>query len=540
MKLKRILLWSSAALFLLFATLWSVKNGSGVMGGGVVSQKKMEAVKQKLTETEADTPLSFSLFSEDQRIPFDEGSRTFYYPVEKGGSLPGASDFYAEDTLLLFAHDPAGGGAAACEEMMRQNGSVDFIAVRDKQYTLCHLKPVGLPVMDFSPTDQTDDKGQPLFLMRLYEAAEEGVKVTECLSSASLRGNTSLTYEKKSLRLRLKKEKEGEIVKKKVRLLGMRKDDDWILNSLYADPSRIRDKLCMDLWKETGAGDNPYGITMGVEGEYVEVIIGGGYTGLYLLSYPVDRKLLSMDSVSDQMKEGKSPIERIYKKKYTAPLEKAAFEGALPDPGSPDLRGGYYLKGDTILQNEEEWEGLRQLAECYEADEKEFSERIFKICDKRSLLENWLFYQAIAGFDNENKNHYYVTRKKGDALVGYFIPWDMNISFGCVYEENAYYCAQSDESVEEPVRFEPGQRAFEENADGFAKEASDLWTQWRRGVFSDASLTERMDALSEKLKESGALAREQERWPEGNADGDLSFMKDFTNRRLSYLDGLLR
>ena len=38
--------------------------------------------------------------------------------------------------------------------------------------------------------------------------------------------------------------------------------------------------------------------------------------------------------------------------------------------------------------------------------------------------------------NNENKNHYFVTRRQNGMLKGYFIPWDMNISFGCVYEEN--------------------------------------------------------------------------------------------------------
>ena len=52
--------------------------------------------------------------------------------------------------------------------------------------------------------------------------------------------------------------------------------------------------------------------------------------------------------------------------------------------------------------------------------------------NRQNLIDNWLFYQAIAGFDNENKNMYYVARNRGGSYYGYFIPWDMNLSFGAV------------------------------------------------------------------------------------------------------------
>lgn len=100
--------------------------------------------------------------------------------------------------------------------------------------------------------------------------------------------------------------------------MGIRNDDDWILNSLYADNTRLRDKLCMDLWQETGAYDNPYGKNFGMQGEYVEVLINDSYTGLYLLTHPIDRKQLGLSANA-----GNDTLpERLYKKNMPLPGRK--------------------------------------------------------------------------------------------------------------------------------------------------------------------------------------------------------------------------
>ncbi|MBR4760015.1 MAG: CotH kinase family protein, partial [Lachnospiraceae bacterium] len=276
--------------------------------------------------------------------------------------------------------------------------------------------------------------------------------------------------------------------------------------------------------------------------EYVEVVVDHGYAGLYLLSYPVDAKLLHMDSISEQLRNGVSSqnAERIYKKKYSSPLLSEYFVGDLPDENMPDYRGGYLLKGDTVEKSEEEWASLYELAGLMESDDETFAEGIKRLCDERNVMENWLFYQAVGAFDNENKNHYFVTRNTKEGLKGYFIPWDMNISFGCVYTENAYYCKESDEALETEVVFEPGSRLFHLGEKGGGQLAAKTWKRWRSDVFRTDALMARIDQLQQSLTSSGALLREQQRWPMGNASADLTFMKSFTKKRLQWIDGLLK
>ena len=65
------------------------------------------------------------------------------------------------------------------------------------------------------------------------------------------------------------------VSKNNVKLLGMPKENDWILNALSYEPSYIRDCLSYELSRRLG--------NYASRGKYCEVIINGDYKGLYLL-----------------------------------------------------------------------------------------------------------------------------------------------------------------------------------------------------------------------------------------------------------------
>ena len=127
----------------------------------------------------------------------------------------------------------------------------------------------------------------------------------------------------------------------------------------------------------------------GMQGEYVEVLINDSYTGLYLLTHPIDRKQLGLSANA-----GNDTLpERLYKKKYAAAWQESDFLGGLPDLNQIDYRGGFYLKGNQVLGTEEEWEPLRRLAACIEADDKTFSRQIGQLVNLSNLVDNWLFFR---------------------------------------------------------------------------------------------------------------------------------------------------
>ena len=95
------------------------------------------------------------------------------------------------------------------------------------------------------------------------------------------------------------------------------------------------------------------------------------------------------------------------------------------------------------------------------------------------------------------------------------------------------------EPVEQVVAFEPGQTLYEQDLGESKKALAAIWKRWREGPFATERVTERIDALEKRLQSSGALARECERWPAGNASPELGHMKRFTEEKLAFVDRLM-
>lgn len=532
---KKIVLSVSFIVLVAVCVIALIRDEQSGMKYRCMNTAKYEEILNRLPQMQE---LSFSLCFREQKLPVNESDHTFFLPVDLSSGKWEMGEFTATDDVDIFFLEDF--KKEEKKKLVAENVSIPMIAVSGEGYLLCYLKLTGMPVLSFQGTEWYAQDGNPIFDMVLYENCGMDDWITHVYTTATIRGNTSKEYEKKSLRLKLKKEKkDGSFGSVNKNLLGIRSDDDWILNSLYADNSRIRDKLCMELWQECGAWQNPYQANFGVQGEYTEVVINNGYAGLYLLTHPIDAKQLRMQRTSRQIAAGEDIIERIYKKKYTAAWQTSDFTGDFPDPNLKDFRGGFFLKGDVVTGELSEWQPLYEMAACIEADDQTFTELIGQIADTKNIADNWLFFQAIGGFDNENKNVYYIARNQNNRYYGYFIPWDMNLSFGSVYTDNVYYSEESMAAVKQLVMFEPGTRMIDLDVMQSRKYVKNTWEKWRNGAFATDKLISRMEELQEQIIASGALAREMQRWPDGNANEDISFMKEYTKQRMEFVDGYL-
>jgi hypothetical protein len=72
-------------------------------------------------------------------------------------------------------------------------------------------------------------------------------EITNCYGYLEIRGKTSQMFPKKGWNLSLVKENNSPY---KTTLFGLREDDDWKLNALYPDGTKVREALAMELWNE--------------------------------------------------------------------------------------------------------------------------------------------------------------------------------------------------------------------------------------------------------------------------------------------------
>ena len=83
-------------------------------------------------------------------------------------------------------------------------------------------------------------------------------------------------------------------------------------------------------------------------------------------------------------------------------------------------------------------------------------------------------------------------------------------------------------------------RVIRLDAGGARETAEQTWDKWRSSAFETGRVLAHMDELYMQVTGSGAMAREMERWPNGNAEEDITFMKEFTTKRLAFVDEYIK
>ena len=120
---------------------------------------------------------------------------------------------------------------------------------------------------------------------------------TELLQmNIKLRGATAGGKPKKSYALKLK---DADGVSSLDRsFLGLRNDNNWILDAMFIDPARMRNRVSTDLWNEFAtlpyySASEPK-LRNGTRGGFVEVFLNDAYNGLYCMTEKIDRQQLNL------------------------------------------------------------------------------------------------------------------------------------------------------------------------------------------------------------------------------------------------------
>ena len=207
-----------------------------------------------------------------------------------------------------------------------------------------------------------------------------------------VRGNTTSGKPKKPWKLSLKDEN-GE--NRDLEFLGMGADDDWILNCLTMDDTKMKEKLFMDYWNTLAAAEDH--VFKMSTGEYVELVINEEYLGLFLLQRRVDAKYLELGEDDVLLKVttyGKIKAEDAY---------------------------------EFITPPVNEWQ-------IYATMQKVLEQQDSSMYNLENMIDTNLMLQATSSIDNQGlKNMFHVLIRTGDSYEHYFVPWDTDQSLGVVW-----------------------------------------------------------------------------------------------------------
>ena len=310
-----------------------------------------------------------------------------------------------------------------------------------------------------------------------------------------VRGSTAAVQPKNPWKLSFKNENGDN---KDLNLLGLGEDDDWILNSLTMDDTRIKEKLFMDLWN-TMVTETDYNYKMS-SGEYVEVVINGKYLGLFLLQRRLDAKYLEL---SDE-----DVLLRVTY--YQATSAEEAYEFVTPKVNTEEIY--------TIMQG-------------VIGGKEPSSYNLYNVIDVNLML------QMCNARDNFSlKNMYHVLKKTNYGYEHFLLPWDTDQSFGVVWKADGAFCYDYQLSLGEFYdRMETP--ALRRTYPEYQQKAIERWNYLRQTILTEENILAHIDELYGKLSTSSAIARDISVWSNRyGGDDTVSALKAFVCARLAFVD----
>jgi hypothetical protein len=359
----------------------------------------------------------------------------------------------------------------------------------------------------------------------LINVADADGNVITMHAGFKIRGTSSQQYDKKSYRVELWADETGAEMADTT-FLGLRSDDDWNLEAMWAQPLRLRDKVANELWMEMYklpyAESEPDALP-GIRMVYADVFINDEYLGVYTLTERMDRKQLGL-------------------RKYNGDIRGVLYKGNGPGAPTFDSLPMYDNTLDTwdnyewVYPNESDtainWNHLYSFTNfVMNASNNVFYSQYAAQFDKDNAIDYYLFINSLMAMDNMGRNLFLARYKKSSTYM--YLPWDLDAIWGLDTDGNKIYNAAGLKSNGFFDRLTQDCNDY-----GFVASAQTRYNELRDTLLNREHIMELVQNQYDELVESGVYEREHEAWPEFTVDeSQLTYMSDWLDDRFSYLDG---
>lgn len=370
---------------------------------------------------------------------------------------------------------------------------------------------------------------------------------TNSFAKVKWRGGSTNTADKHKRNYKIKTLNEkGK--KQEISLLGMREDNNWILDAGQVDLFRLRNRIATEIWNDFAT--KPYYASKepkaksGVTGKVVEVILNNEYRGIYSLTEAMDRKELKLKKYDDKNQEFHGQLWKVSSwdkatfwdidKEYDNTQETwHAFETKYPDIDdvNPTDYSPLYEAIDFVANSNDET----------------FKKEVGDYFDIPVLIDYQLFQETLKPVDNNGKNMYWgiydVAKSKKLTLA----IWDLDASVGQDWHCSTplhpdYVLPNTDLGVKDG--FNLYHRLSSLNVDNYNEKVASRYQELRKTYFSEENLISRYQGYYDMLVKSGAASREECKWSKDsdiggyplNFKSEIEYIKNWIINRLNYLD----
>lgn len=335
-----------------------------------------------------------------------------------------------------------------------------------------------------------------------------GEEVARYRCKYRIRGGTAADYRKKSLAVKLTDANGGDL---DAPVFGIREENSWILDAMAIDRTRMRNRVCFDVWNELSRTpyETNYGGRNGTQGVFVEVFVNGDYNGLYCMTDKIDRKLLGLKKAKTA-DDGSVTVRGLLYKGNTwgSGYDLLSYEEEGMDQ---DTWNAWELQFPGDYPSVAAWQPLMDLIDFCSAEtpDETFRRRYKDYFHAGNLIVYFVFTLALHVGDNAYKNTFLSTPDITQDHCWLLTPWDMDMSLG------GFYDGSYDETLASVNRYNhiaPFNRLFVEDIDSFRASLTAQWAQHCLTLLSPEEVIGRMEAYAESFITSGAWQRERERW----------------------------
>ncbi len=524
---KKIYLFFISLLLILFATLVLLgMQLQQTVAGSMISSKELRSLKEELCLIE-DSELR--ILCNGEEIPYDEECDTFYLPQVSSRQWMYEMKFSAleDNTEVYWCEDPYWKNM---EDAIAEGHAFDFVVTDNKTLRTGKMVFTGLPILNLEKLETLEEDYFycKVTVLDPFHNDSGRYEITHCYGYYDLRGKTSRIFPKRGWNLDLVNEDGTPF---HMEMMGLRKDDDWKLNALYSDATKVKEMVCMDLWNEIAEKtESPY--DAGSDMEYFELVVDDEYQGLYGMMEQIDFKQLSLNKEEDVLYKG-----------YSWPEE--------DDRHADDFTNRGHYSGQVIKPGNQEitLETWQPVIEYIEATNFDYAEEsvdtdalysyVQNYMDLENVLNIDLYVQALYASDNLYKNLYIAADRKnnGDYTL-WKLPWDLNYTFGedFLLEEDDRTIYNFEWSKEIMPDFMITEILLKSGNLEFAKALNEKWQELRNGTLNIQNIKKLAEEHRELIYNSGAILRDAAKWPESPNDSSLDQMLEFHDSRLEFLD----
>jgi hypothetical protein len=458
--------------------------------------KEIEGYKPIIVDT---IPRLVNLRINGASCGFDRINNIYYFPVTSGGSLDSYTvnfDSTAATAVIINGQRVASGGTI--NYSLKTKATVKVRVINSLNTPADYdLVITNLPIVKLTITDPINDEGVNAYFELVdpdYRAHGGNLRTVSNIR-INLRGASARNLPQKAYAVHMNDAGGND---RDVTLLGLRDDNNWILDAMYIDPARMRNRLCTDIWNSFNnvphIADEPEALN-GTRGYMVEVFYNEFYHGLYCLTEKLDRKQLK--------------VKKLYGNMYKADESTTGtnFLGVSPFDNQSKLWGGWELEypdlGDTPSPN---WAYLyNETNFLANSNDAEFLADIKNRVDINNMVDYFIFMNIIRATDNDAKNTFFSFYDIRTAPAFFYSPWDLDGTMG-----RDWAGLKVSNTVIGPGTNNLFIRLLNLNAQNFKGLVKNRWNQLKANQLSKATVAGRITGYKNLLTEAGAFDRERD------------------------------